>query len=300
MASYHWVEKPIRYGKKPQTAPERKRKFQQALTAIVMATLVLYIGVSRYSTKDRNLLVEAVDVVAVPDRPAHRCHGRTRLEAVSNPLDECLGGERSQAKPNRVFILGDSHAHQFVNMISGVFEKTRYSVHFMNAENDLHGLDGLTLNENFIPTDFQYVLDNSRKGDLLVLAFHRGRLNRKMDEHETLGEEILPNGKSANFTNNMSTILPLMKNAGIRVLLIRDTPLMATVTTARTCALQIRLGAESVCRIDKMQDLHTRKRQDMAFDILKTQNPEILFWDPLESIYSERRSMMCLTRKDAI
>jgi hypothetical protein len=66
-----------------------------------------------------------------------------------------------------------------------------------------------------------------------------------------------------------------------------DTPLMASVTTAQSCAIQTRLGNNNLCKVAKAQDSHTRKRQEMAYEQFIQSIPTIKTWDPLPVIYGE-------------
>src|SRR5206468_2873700 len=64
--------------------------------------------------------------------------------------------------------------------------------------------------------------------------------------------------------------------------------LMKIVATSPSCALQVKLFGESGCRIDLAQDLHTRRRQDLAFGSLSRTEPNVLTWDPLPIVYNNR------------
>ena len=60
---------------------------------------------------------------------------------------------------------------------------------------------------------------------------------------------------------------------------------MRVVATSPSCYLQIKIFGQSICKVEKTQDLHTRKRQDLAYDVLASSSAGVTTWDPLPYIY---------------
>ena len=287
-ASYHFLEQPIRYAKTKTSFPEKEKLFQKVLTTVIASVLVLYIGVSRYAPKENNLLAISLGVPPVEINSRHRCHGIRALKKLDSPLSDCLGQERTEEKPSKLYLLGDSHANQYAQILGELLQETPYRLQYINAESHEQGVSGLISRENFVPHDFKFMMQDAQAHDVLVLTFHRGRLNEKMDTHLELGEEVPSTQHSKNFISNLQSILPDLKKKNVGLLFIYDTPLMASVTTVQSCAIQTKLGGSNICTVTREQDIHTRKLQEQAYSTLQKNIPEIQVWDPLPAIYKDK------------
>ncbi len=286
-ASYHFLEQPIRYAKGKTSFDEKEKLFQKVLTSVIVSVLVLYIGVSRYAPKENNLLAISLGVPPVEINSRHRCHGIRALKKLKTPLSDCLGAERTPERPNKLYLLGDSHANQYAQILEELLEETPYKLQYINAESHEQGVSGLISRENFIPHDFKFMMEDAQADDVLVLTFHRGRLNKKMDTHLELGKEVPSTQHSKNFISNLQNILPDLKKKNVGLLFIYDTPLMASITTVQSCAIQTKLGGNNLCSVSKEQDIHTRQLQEDAYSTLQKNIPEIQVWDPLPAIYKD-------------
>lgn len=287
IASYHFIEQPFRTGKPKPSFAEKEKLFRTVLTSVIVSVLVLYIGVSRYAPKENNLLAISLGVPPIPEYSKHRCHGIGALKKFDEPLTACLGEDRTEGKPHKVYLLGDSHANQFVKVITEILDKTPYQLQFINAESNQQGVSGLISKPDFIPLDFAFMLEDAKPDDIFILSFHRGRLNEEMDHHLDMDEIVQPNDFSRNFTSNLMDVLTQLENQKVEILLMYDTPLMASITTAQSCAIQSKLGNDNLCKVSKTQDLHTRKRQEIAYAQFQKAIPEIQTWDPLPVIYGD-------------
>jgi hypothetical protein len=96
------------------------------------------------------------------------------------------------------------------------------------------------------------------------------------------------NGKAESFVAGLKRYAGEWQARGVKLLLIRDTPLMNVVATSSACALQIKLFGQSICKVSRTQDLHTRSVQDKAFNTLAALSDNVLLWDPLPLIYRDR------------
>ncbi len=298
IASYHFIEKPFRNAKIKQAFAEKEKLFRTVLTSVIVSVLVLYIGVSRYAPKENNLLAITLGVPPIPEYSRHRCHGIGALKKFDDPLKACLGNKRTQAKPHKVYLLGDSHANQFVRIMNEILETTPYQLQFINAESNQQGVSGLISRPDFIPLDFAFMLEDAKPNDVFILSFHRGRLNERMDHHLNLNQAVKPNDFSQNFTSNLMGILKRLDKQEVEILLMYDTPLMASVTTAQSCAIQTKLGNDNLCKVARAQDIHTRKRQEIAYEQFKQSMPTITTWDPLPVIYGESSNHDILDAND--
>lgn len=286
-ASFHFIEQPFRNAKIKLAFADKEKLFRTVLTSVIVSVLVLYVGISRYAPKENNLLAISLGVPSIPEYSKHKCHGIGALKKFEDPLKACLGDERTEEKPHKVYLLGDSHANQFVRIMNEILEATPYQLQFINAESTEQGVSGLISRPDFIPLDFAYMLEDAKPDDVFVLSFHRGRLNEKMDHHLDLYQTIKPNEFAQNFQTNLMGILKRLDAQEVKILLMYDTPLMASVTTAQSCAIQTKLGNDNLCKVARVQDIHTRKRQEIAYAQFKKSIPAIKTWDPLPVIYGD-------------
>lgn len=286
IASYHLIEQPFRHYKRHKTGVEREKQYKIIVTSIITSTLVLYVGLSRYAPEESNLLAQSLGIANVAAPFPHHCHGIDALKKYTNPLEACLGEPRTEEKPKRLFLLGDSNANQYVGIIESRIENSEYKLQFINAESQTQGVSGLMNRANFVPPDFGYMLETVKAGDLFVLSFHKGRLNAKRDEHVSLDAKVELNTRTKNFISNLKPILMKLNEKGVSVLLIKGSPLMAHVMTMHSCAIQTRFSGDNLCKVSREQVDHTRTRQIMAYDALKNAVPDIHFWDPMDTIFN--------------
>lgn len=286
LASYHLIEQPFRHYKRPITGVQREKQYKIIVTSIIAITAVLYAGVSRYAPRTDNILTRYINVPALPPAVHHRCHGKRSIQKYPNPLQACLGEPRTKQKPKKIFLLGDSHADQYTLMIEAVIKSGQYQLQFINAESQTQGVSGLMNKTNYVPPDFAYVLENAMEGDLFMLSFHKGRLNNRRDNHISLNKLVEVNTKTENLISNLKPIVTKLDEKGVDILLFKGSPLMASITTIRSCMIQNRLGGSNVCKVSREQVDHTRTRQIMAYDALKNAVPDIHFWDPMDTIFN--------------
>ncbi len=121
---------------------------------------------------------------------------------------------------------------------------------------------------------------------LLSMAFHRGHLNESRDKHIPLETAIDNNVKLSNFRSVLIDYQRQINSLGGTTLFIRDTPLMASVSTSPSCRLQIELFGKSICEVSILQDLHTRVRQDLLYNEILQLYTNNCSWDPLPEIYN--------------
>ena len=132
-----------------------------------------------------------------------------------------------------------------------------------------------------------YIVQDSLPGDVVLIAFHKGYLNEKRDMHVPMHKEADMNAQTTRFVESMRPYIDILTSKRVQVILIRDTPLMRVVATSPSCYLQIKMFGQSICKVDKKQDLHTRKRQDLAYDTLASSNTSVMTWDPLPYMYGD-------------
>lgn len=135
-----------------------------------------------------------------------------------------------------------------------------------------------------------HVLKIADCGDFLIISFHRGYLNSSRDRHIPASLPVEENEKYRNFVHNMEHHIRLLTEAGVKVVLVKDTPLLPETSNLVKCIIYQGKGYD-FCSVALDQDLHTRKRQSDAFDWLAAKFPgEVLVIDPLPVLYGNSDS----------
>jgi len=276
--SYYVIERPLRYAK---WWPSNIGTFILGITIILIAAPLTW-NSHTYKNPYKNLLPSALNIPAVVSWVDDvDCHGRQDLAQYNDPLSACLSANRSKDKPNALYLLGDSHAAQLHFMFDEALQESPYVFKFIN------NLDFPThlLKKEGQSTTLDYVIKDAKKGDILAIAFHRGHLNPIRDKHLEPSKSVSINSKERLLFKNFSKQFSQLKNRGVNLLLIRDTPLMKIVATSPSCLVQIKLFGTSACQISRQQDLHTRIRQDRFYNALADHFSATCLWDPLDELY---------------
>lgn len=233
--------------------------------------------------------------IKLPSRwsPPIKCHGAVAISVYENALAECLG-ERSNGVAGDIFLLGDSHAAQISFPIKIVAKERNRGFYFINTE-DQKDFPYSFFKSDLISDDrlFKHILRVADPGDFVVVSFHRGHLNESRDKHLPLDYLVSDNEKYDFFIRNMASQIKKLESAGIRVVLVKDTPLLSDTSSIEKCAyLNIKSGDNSnQCSVTLDQDLHTRVRQSKGFDYLRGIFPKtVVLADPLTVLYGDDRT----------
>jgi len=223
--SYHFIEIPFRH-KRP-LPPEEKLvpHFRLWMGAGIGVCALLLVALPRYASTYNNVVSTLFGMPPAPAQVMHRCHGKARMASFENPLEACLGGERTNDKPKKLFLIGDSHGNHLIPMIQDVIQSSQFSLHFANYESKSFGIMGMIENVPSRPEDIQYVLQNSRPGDIVAISFHRGRLNTNFDHHLPLAQQVSGNEQTENLITNLSPLAEELNEKNVNLLLLLDTPL---------------------------------------------------------------------------
>lgn len=282
--SYYAIERPLRYsswfGGRPGTT------VFAGVAMAILAVVACWGGSRLYLNNYKALLASAYRIPDVPNwGESLECHGRVQLLQYEYPFDHCLGATRSAEKPQVLYLIGDSHAAQWVFMANKALDKTRYLLRFINTE-DAEDFPQAFLSKDRTDTKITaYIEKHARPGDVVMISFHRGHFNSSRDDHLPLDQPVIENERSRHFLSNSTRIFREMQSLGLKVILVRDTPLLSAGAPSSACLFQIRLIGRSICRVQKSQDLHTRKLQDAMYDQLQSRLSNVFIWDPLPFIY---------------
>ena len=102
------------------------------------------------------------------------CDGIGDIEKLSNPVDHCFKTKRSINNPKRFFLLGDSHAVQFVFMANKVFKGSSFEVAYMHTGTFVKKyIKGFT-SQNKNIDELDQIRNHAVDGDIVAISFHRG------------------------------------------------------------------------------------------------------------------------------
>lgn len=284
--SYYLIEKPIRYRVWKVSNPIAPILVGGA--SIFVVVLVSVYAVRIYLVNYDTVLASFYKIPKVYNWAENlECHGQVNVEKYTNPYEHCLGGRRASSKPYVVYLIGDSHAAQLVFMMRKALQNSPYELKFINTEDSKDFPQAFMSSPNAQSKTLDFILKNARKLDIVAVSFHRGHLNDSRDEHIPLQKTVNTNEKTGNFYLNSERYFQLLDRLGVKVLLIRDTPLMSVTATSSSCLLQVKMFGRSVCRVAENQDLHTRYRQDYLYSKLHSNLRNVYTWDPQSLMYGE-------------
>jgi hypothetical protein len=280
--SYHLVEKPLRYARWSGT---NLRTIVYGLVPSFAFAIFIATQIPKFAQSFNDTLPAFFGVHAVTPMSPLKCHNENLKAKLLNPIEECLGANRTAEKPRAVYLIGDSHAAQLMPMVTLATDKSPFEVRFMSSLGETGFPHGLIRESRSKAQSLDYIVQDSLPGDVVLVSFHKGYLNEKRDAHVPVHQKADMNAQTMNFIESMQPYIELLTSKHVRVILIRDTPLMRVVATSPSCYLQIKIFGQSICEVDKTQDLHTRKRQDLAYDMLASLSASVTTWDPIPYIY---------------
>ena len=287
--SFRYIENPFRTGKFKR--PARKTLTLGLILTIASSIVMFSIGTPLIASKG-GLIPRVMGIQSLPNWEPSECSGARNVKKLRDPISSCLGGSRASSK-NYVYLIGDSHADQIIPMIKMTFQSTDYEVKNLNMENGIDFPYGELLPENKSPS-LKFLERNTKKGDVVILTFHRGRLNPSRDEHLALTELIRVTPQTLNLISNLNRFSRVMKDLGVKVILVKDTPLMQTIQSSQACALQRQILNREACEVTEIQDRKTRFLQNFAFEEVSEENTNVSFWDPLDYVYQKSNKLSVL------
>jgi peptidoglycan/LPS O-acetylase OafA/YrhL len=277
---YRVIENPFRVGRFRVSA---RRTMLSGLPIILVMTALIHYGAPRMSQSYNNLVPHLLGIKEVPAWIPTNCSGAKNIGKLANPIVDCLGGSKGSSA-RFVYLVGDSHADQLIPMVRASFLPPDFEVRNLNMEDGSDFPYG-----DFLPRvnspSLEFIELNAKSGDLVVLAFHRGQLNSSRDMHISLDQKIAVTPETRNLADNLDRFSARMRLIGVKLILVKDTPLMASVQTSQSCALQSKTFGSNGCKVSRVQDMKTRYLQSYAFDSVAKNNQNVLVWDPFDSIY---------------
>jgi peptidoglycan/LPS O-acetylase OafA/YrhL len=278
--NFKYIETPFRKGNRRAGA---FRTILIGITSIALMFASLNSMAPRLNKSYNNLLPRLFGVPEVPNWVPTQCSGAKNIGKLSDPLEKCLGGSR-YSKKAFVYLVGDSHADQLEPMVKKSFSNHLYFVKNINLENGRDFPFG-DFGSNGNSASLEFIKNNAKKRDVVILTFHRGHLNPSRDAHIALDKEIEITETTRNLMANLENFSKELHRLGVKIILVKDTPLMNSIQTSESCALQNKILGSNGCTITNGQDLHTRYLQDYAFDYVASRNRNVVAWDPFDYVY---------------
>jgi len=286
LIAYYFVEKPLRY-----SGILNGNVSSFVFLAVLVLPISLFVAFQAREMQGRTLNFPSLFGVDSVDSWAGevQCHGG-REDAVDEYakniyVDNCLKPSQAGDGYRTLYLLGDSHAAQFTFMLQKALPEHNLEMRFVhNASKE--DFPRSFLSGNYSSATFDTLLNYVRAGDIVMIAMHRGRLNDRRDMHIPLSQEVDMDRRANNFQAGLQTNLDALLDLGVKVILVRDTPLMSVVASSEACKLQKNLFGKNACRVSRTQDVHTRQRLDIVFDGLSVERGDVYIWDPSEHFFS--------------
>ena len=287
--TYRFIENPFRMGRFKVSAIST---ITLGLPIVILATAIIYFGVPKISQSYNNVIPNFLGVKEVPEwiKPewiTPECSGNINIEKSAIPIPDCLGSSK-QSKARFVYLIGDSHADHLDPMVRASFLNPNFEVRNLRLQGGKDFPFGDLLPNTNSPS-LKFLELNAKRGDLVVLAFHRGHLNSSRDVHIPLAQNIEVTPETKNLIDNLDRFSARMSLIGVKVILVKDTPLMASVQTSQSCALQGKIFGTNGCKVSRVQDIKTRFLQSYAFENVAKNNKNVITWDPFDSAYGRSR-----------
>jgi peptidoglycan/LPS O-acetylase OafA/YrhL len=279
---YNKIENPFRVGKFRINAI---KTLAIGLPIIFVSSFIFYFMGPKLSLLSNNILPNLFGVSDVPDWIPTPCSGSENISKLKDPIDHCLG-RLSTSQKKFVYLIGDSHADHLIAMVRKSFDSTAYEFRNLNIENGIDFPFG-EFNANNHSASLNFLRNNAKNGDIVILSFHRGHLNPARDSHISLSKKIQITEPTLNLIDNLTSFSRDVSRLGVKIILVKDTPLMRSIQTSQSCALQLKLLGRDGCAVTKSQDSHTRYLQSYAFDNVVKLNTNVMTWDPYEYVYSQ-------------
>ncbi len=295
--SYEFIEKPLRRS--------NWNVFKFSVIPIGVSLLLITASLLFFLEKvisERNILYVGrflgIHNKISQSNPGSICNSTKSLEKLSDPFDFCLRKYRNEIKPHRLFLLGDSHAGHLVPMIEKTIDHTKFDLGFINTDS-LDDFPALMLsktpNLNEMPT-LHKVIEQLKHGDIVMISFWKGKLNRHRDMHVETAQGRL-NSKSTILLNNLSGLAEFLSKKSIPMILSVDLPMLRTSNTEiATCEFQQRLFGYNLCDVDPKIDQITGWQQRRVFEIVARDYSNVFLWDP--SVYFPRNKQGVYSWRD--
>ncbi len=282
--TYKLVEEPMRSG--------NHGKIKVAFLVI----LISIVGFAGYSVYKKNGLTGRNENTISPQNSIKdiKCNGKGRLKKIPDQLTECLGLHKKD-KRKSLYLIGDSHAAQFIFPLKTISKELNINLYFINTENPNDIVYSMfSAGDMHKDRIVKHLLKVLNKGDLLILTFYRGHLNNPRDQDSKVESDVDFSPSEKNFYINFNSIKNLFFNNGIRIVLIKDGPFLESLNP-KLCLEHSNLlrYSKKKCELNYEIDNYGRTIQTRLFDRLASENKgNIIVLDPLRAIYQDKNILL--------
>ena len=282
--SYRWIETPFR--KKSWSIQLKPYRFTTLFIGIItiLANSIATVGLSKYSN---SIFLPRLFEIEGRDNWGDYldCPYKRDLKKFAKPIEHCLKTRRSIKRPHRFFLLGDSHATQFIFMANKTFENSSYEIGHINTGEFVKKYIKGKISKPAVIDELEEIKKYALDKDILAISFHRGHLNKSRDLHVYQSTDIDEAMIESAYQRIKEPLQELVER-GVRIILIRDVPLLLTGNRDITsCLMQDKIFGRNTCDISHDQDTLTRFAQDSLYDKL-AEDPRIETWDPRQYMIS--------------
>jgi len=275
--TWKFVENPFR----SSSILDRRAIFVSSISFI---TILCGLGIAIFTTDGASYRY------TLPEKPSPwvdiECHGAKRVAQYTNPIEYCLGISTSSSNGD-LYLVGDSHAAQLTFALKKVAAERGVSFNFINTQSE----DDFPYSFLERPVSKDLILDHllnvMSKGDYLLVSFHRGRLNPDRNSHFSIDSLQKHTLKSGIFTRNMIKYSKLFGQKGIKIVLVKDGPLLSEdVTSLERCMYNFVNKNERPCEISFDRDNNTRYLQSQSFEYIAEKFEFVTSIDYLPELYT--------------
>lgn len=209
-----------------------------------------------------------------------KCHFRYYNEKEKDAIIRCLKREENK---KQIYMLGDSHVQALYFMVYRAMQNSAYNVVQMHNNEIPLILQGSDSN----PPSFNYVIDNAKQGDLLIISFFRGKFYNNL-YHVPLDKDPMKQDyvkkKYDNLYKFISRLSVTLNKKGVNILLINDVPQMKNPVRIHQCVIQNSWSIPNACDVSREQSLHTRKPMTELIESLSNRKVNVFGWDPHDAV----------------
>ena len=299
--SYRFIESPFRNNK---FLFDKIQTFLFSLISIILILIPLriqslresFIYIPRIFNLDKIFPNKAWDSIT--------CHGMESLKKIKTPYKYCLKTMRENKNDKRLYLIGDSHAAQFIFMFRKVLKDQNYKIGFISNDSNYDFPQSFFKIKNAINKSdtIKNIIQNSRKNDIVAISFHRGYLNKNnyRDLHVSKHSDNINTSRYITTKNNYIQLIENLNKKNIKILLIKDTTLLKKDIPIEACQLQEKFFDWNACDVSVEQDNLTRAAQDNLFDFLSNKYSNVFTWDPRKEMELEGGQLSFYNKKGEI
>ncbi len=278
ITSHYFIEKPVR------AISRRKSPYfvLMAGSGIIIASSIAMTTVPIHDLYLRNY--KPVSLSPVHDRL--ECH----LPGGESPMSACL--TRDPSEQRHLFLVGDSHAGNLVPSLEQVSKEYGFTLRYLTGRalaNDLlrdTGCNGATCPENEAKARLEFLINEVRPDDIVVISIARDRLYSESFQGKARSP-IDSQIKKDNLSRNLESWAEQLGESGVQFLLVDDIPKLCS---KKDFAISHATGAFDRCTVSRSVSRDDRQVLTDAMEGAKEAGA--IYLDPHDSLCDGERCMV--------